>query len=206
MANEKIKGGISVSTEHIFPVIKKWLYSEKEIFLREIVSNACDAITKLKRLEALGKYDGNGEAYRVDVSYNKEAKTLTVSDNGIGMNSEEVKKYICNIALSGALEFIQKYDNKSWDLEGNEIDGKVSRKLKKYDEEYFKNKSLALYYVALTSGSDTVVVSEPEIKEDTIIVKYKINTPEMGTCDMSGGLIVLEVDKSINKISGEIIL
>ena len=81
------KGGISVATEHIFPVIKKWLYSEKEIFLREIVSNACDAITKLKRLEALGKYDGNGEAYRVDVSYNKEAKTLTVSDNGIGIFS-----------------------------------------------------------------------------------------------------------------------
>ncbi|MBE6543194.1 MAG: molecular chaperone HtpG [Ruminococcaceae bacterium] len=109
------KGGISVATEHIFPVIKKWLYSEKEIFLREIVSNACDAITKLKRLEALGKYDGNGEAYRVDVSYNKEAKTLTVSDNGIGMNSEEVKKYICNIALSGALEFIQKYEEEKND-------------------------------------------------------------------------------------------
>lgn len=109
------KGGISVATEHIFPVIKKWLYSEKEIFLREIVSNACDAITKLKRLEALGKYDSNGEAYRVDVKYNKDEKTLTVSDNGIGMNAEEVKKYICNIALSGALEFIQKYEDEKGD-------------------------------------------------------------------------------------------
>jgi len=98
-------------------------------------------------------------------------------------------------------EFILKYDNKSWDLEGNEIDGNVSRELKKYDDEYFKNKSLVLYYVELTSGSETVVVSEPEIKEDTIIVKYKINTPSIGTCDMSGKLIVLEVDKSINKIS-----
>ncbi len=98
-------------------------------------------------------------------------------------------------------EFILKYDNKSWDIEENEIDGNVSRELKKYDDEYFKNKSLALYYVELTSGSETVVVSEPEIKEDTIIVKYKINTPPIGTCDMSGELIVLEVDKSINKIS-----
>ncbi len=107
---KETKGGISVATEHIFPVIKKWLYSEKEIFLREIVSNACDAITKLKRLEALGEYDSRGESYRVDVKFDKENKTLTVSDNGIGMNEEEVKKYICSIALSGALDFIEKYE------------------------------------------------------------------------------------------------
>lgn len=107
---KETQGGISVATEHIFPVIKKWLYSEKEIFLREIVSNACDAITKLKRLEALSKYDGNGESYRVDVKFDKDNKTLTVSDNGIGMNEEEVKKYICSIALSGALDFIEKYE------------------------------------------------------------------------------------------------
>ena len=115
MADIKEKGGISVATEHIFPVIKKWLYSEKEIFLREIVSNACDAITKLKRLEALAKYESQAEEYRVEVKYNKEEKTLTVSDNGIGMNAEEVKKYICNIALSGALEFIQKYEEEKSD-------------------------------------------------------------------------------------------
>ncbi len=109
------KGGISVATEHIFPVIKKWLYSEKEIFLREIVSNAVDAITKLKRLEAFGQYDSNGEEYKVEVKFNKEEKTLTVSDNGIGMNAEEVRKYICNIALSGALEFIEKYEAEQGD-------------------------------------------------------------------------------------------
>ncbi len=104
------KGGISVETAHIFPIIKKWLYSEKDIFLREIVSNATDAITKLRRLASLGQYDGGDESYSVKVTLDKEAKTLTVSDNGIGMTLEELEKYICSIALSGALDFIQKYD------------------------------------------------------------------------------------------------
>ncbi len=110
------KGGISVDTEHIFPVIKKWLYSEKEIFLREIVSNACDAITKLRRLISLGDdiaRDIPDENFKVDVLLDAESKTITVTDNGIGMTSEEVEKYICQIALSGALEFIEKYEGES---------------------------------------------------------------------------------------------
>ena len=107
------KGGISVETEHIFPIIKKWLYSEKEIFLREIVSNSCDAITKLKRLSSLGQADFSGDDFRIDVKIDKVAKTLTVSDNGIGMTAEELKKYICSIALSGALDFIQKYEGEN---------------------------------------------------------------------------------------------
>lgn len=107
------KGGISVETEHIFPIIKKWLYSEKEIFLREIVSNSCDAITKLKRLTSLGKADFSGDDFRIDVKIDKDAKTLTVSDNGIGMTEEELEKYICSIALSGALDFIQKYEGEN---------------------------------------------------------------------------------------------
>lgn len=111
--NEVKKGGISVETEHIFPIIKKWLYSEKEIFLRELVSNAADAITKLRRLSSLGKYEATGEAYRIDVSFNKSLKTLSVSDNGIGMTEEELEKYICNMALSGAVEFIEKYEGES---------------------------------------------------------------------------------------------
>ena len=110
MENEIKKGGISVQTEHIFPVIKKWLYSEKDIFLREIVSNASDAVTKLRRLESLGQYDSKNETYRIDVILDKDAKTLTVSDNGIGMTAEEVDRYICQIALSGALEFVEKYE------------------------------------------------------------------------------------------------
>ena len=104
------KGGVSVSTENIFPVIKQWLYSEKEIFLRELVSNACDAVTKHKRLVSLAEaseYEGD---YKITVALNKDLKTLTVSDSGIGMTQDEVKKYICQIALSGALEFIEKYE------------------------------------------------------------------------------------------------
>ncbi len=109
------KGGISVQTEHIFPVIKKWLYSEKDIFLREIVSNAADAVTKLRRLASLGQYDAGEETYRIDVTLDKEAKTLTVSDNGIGMTAEELDRYICQIALSGALEFVEKYEGENKD-------------------------------------------------------------------------------------------
>ena len=114
MADENVKkGGISVETEHIFPIIKKWLYSEKEIFLREIVSNATDAITKLKRLSSLGKYEGDGAPYRIDVSFNKTDKTLTVADNGIGMSAEELEKYICNMALSGAMDFVKQYEGEN---------------------------------------------------------------------------------------------
>ncbi len=104
------KGGISVETAHIFPVIKKWLYSEKDIFLREIVSNAADAVTKHKRLCSLGQAESDGTAYRIDVRLDSAAKTLTVSDNGIGMTEEELLKYLGSIALSGAMEFIQKYE------------------------------------------------------------------------------------------------
>ncbi len=119
---EKKKGGISVETEHIFPIIKKWLYSEKEIFLREIVSNASDAVTKLRRLASLGKYEADGVPYRIDVSFSRSLKTLTVTDNGIGMTEEELEKYICNMALSGALEFIQKYEGEK-EAEGSGIIG-----------------------------------------------------------------------------------
>ncbi len=104
------KGGVSVSTEHIFPVIKQWLYSEKEIFLREIVSNACDAVTKHKRLVSLSEASEADEPYKITVRIDKDLKTITVSDNGIGMTVDEVKKYICQIALSGALDFIEKYE------------------------------------------------------------------------------------------------
>lgn len=113
MAEKINKGGISVDTEHIFPIIKKWLYSEKDIFLREIVSNASDAITKLKRLESLGIRESADEKYAITVSLDTEGGTLTVSDNGIGMSEDEVEKYICSIALSGAIDFIKKYENES---------------------------------------------------------------------------------------------
>ena len=100
------KGSISVKTNDIFPIIKKWLYSEHDIFIRELVSNACDAITKR---ETLGRSQGQeiptGE---VIVSIDKEAKTLTFKDNGLGMTEAEVEKYIAQLAFSGAEEFIKK--------------------------------------------------------------------------------------------------
>ena len=108
--NHRRAGGISVETAHIFPIIKKWLYSEKDIFLRELVSNAADAVTKHKRLISLGEIEGGDEAYRITVTVDKSAGTLTVSDNGIGMTEDEVTRYLGNIALSGALDFINKYE------------------------------------------------------------------------------------------------
>ena len=105
------KGGISVETKNIFPVIKRWLYSDKEIFLREIVSNASDAIVKLNRLISLGEVKDIETVGRIDVSVSKKARTITVRDNGIGMDADEVKKYIGSIALSGAMEFIEKYES-----------------------------------------------------------------------------------------------
>lgn len=106
-------GGISIELEHIFPIIKKWLYSEKEIFVREIVSNACDAITKLRRLNSLGQADVDLTDAKIKVILDKELSTITVTDTGIGMTEEELKKYICQIALSGALDFIQKYEGEN---------------------------------------------------------------------------------------------
>ena len=103
------KGTISINTENIFPIIKKFLYSDHEIFLRELVSNAVDATQKLKRLSSMGEYTGELGAAKVTVSVNEKLKTITVSDHGIGMTDEEVKKYINQIAFSGATEFLEKY-------------------------------------------------------------------------------------------------
>lgn len=114
MSEEMKKGGISVDTEHIFPVIKRWLYSDKEIFLRELVSNGCDAVTKMKRLVSLGKAE-NDEEYRIDVILDKQLSEMRIVDNGIGMTSEEIDRYINQIALSGALEFIEKYEGEEAD-------------------------------------------------------------------------------------------
>ncbi len=111
MANNTERGGISIELEHIFPIIKKWLYSEKEIFLREIVSNACDATTKLRRLISLGEAKNiDATDAKIKVILNAGAKTITVTDEGIGMTEDELRRYICQIALSGALDFIQKYE------------------------------------------------------------------------------------------------
>ncbi len=115
------KGTISINTENIFPIIKKFLYSDHEIFLREQVSNAVDATQKIKRLASLGHYNGELGELKIQVSFDPEAKTITISDNGIGMTAEEIKKYINQVAFSGATEFMEKFKEAK---DANEIIGR----------------------------------------------------------------------------------
>jgi len=115
------KGNISIHTENIFPIIKKFLYSDNEIFLRELVSNAVDAVQKIKRLGSLGQFNGEVGNPQVQVAVDKEAKTITISDNGLGMTAEEIKKYINQVAFSGASEFVEKFKDAK---DANEIIGK----------------------------------------------------------------------------------
>lgn len=108
-------GNVSINTENIFPIIKKWLYSEKDIYIREVVSNSCDAISKLKKLISVGEADIDESNWKIEVVLNKDAGTITIKDNGIGMTEEEVVKYINQIAFSGAKDFMEKYEGKADD-------------------------------------------------------------------------------------------
>src|SRR5690349_3130640 len=121
MAETVEKGTISIHTENIFPIIKKFLYSDHEIFLRELVSNAVDATQKLKKLASMGEFNGELGDLTIEVSFDKKKKTITVSDKGIGMTGDEVKKYINQIAFSGATEFVEKFKDKA---DGKDIIGK----------------------------------------------------------------------------------
>ncbi len=110
------KGSLSINSENIFPIIKKWLYSDHDIFFREMVSNGCDAITKLKKLEIMGEYQFPDDyKAKIEVVVNPEEKTLKFIDNGIGMDADEVEEYITQIAFSGATEFLEKYKDKTTD-------------------------------------------------------------------------------------------
>ncbi|MBR1477749.1 MAG: molecular chaperone HtpG [Lachnospiraceae bacterium] len=112
MANKS--GSLSINSENIFPIIKKWLYSDHDIFYRELVSNGCDAVTKLKKLGMIGEYElPNAYKGRIDVIVDPEKKTLTFTDDGLGMTADEVEEYINQIAFSGATDFIEKYKDKS---------------------------------------------------------------------------------------------
>lgn len=112
MANKQ--GSLSINSENIFPIIKKWLYSDHDIFIRELVSNGCDAVTKLKKLDMMGEFTpSDDETYRIDVVVSPENKTIKFIDNGLGMTAEEVDEYICQIAFSGAEAFLAKYKDKT---------------------------------------------------------------------------------------------
>ncbi|MBU1240502.1 molecular chaperone HtpG [Myxococcota bacterium] len=138
------KGTIEIHTRNIFPIIKKWLYSEREIFLRELVSNSMDAITKLKILANRENIQLGEENFRVDVTVDKEQKTITVSDNGIGMNASEIKEYLAQIAFSGAEAFLEKYKTEGEAIIGHfglgfysafMVSNKVTVESKSYREE-----------------------------------------------------------------------
>ena len=106
-------GSLSINSENIFPIIKKWLYSDHDIFYRELISNGCDAVTKLKKLELMSEYSiPEGEELCIRILVNPEEKTIKVIDNGIGMTADEVKEYINQIAFSGAAAFLEKYKDK----------------------------------------------------------------------------------------------
>lgn len=115
------QGSISIDTENIFPIIKKWLYSDKDIFIRELISNGCDAVSKHKRLVSLGETAGDDKPYKITVAVSKKNKTLSFSDNGIGMTVDEIDKYINQVAFSGAEDFFNKYKDKM--EESNDIIG-----------------------------------------------------------------------------------
>ena len=113
------QGNISIHTENIFPIIKKWLYSDHEIFIRELISNGVDAINKLGMLSRSGEYRGEVEP-EISIALDKEAKTLSITDNGIGMTADEIKQYINQVAFSSAEEFISKYkDNTDQQIIGH---------------------------------------------------------------------------------------
>ena len=112
MTNEQ--GNLAINSENIFPIIKKWLYSDHDIFIREVVSNACDAITKLKKLDLMSEASlPDDYKAKIEVEVNPEDKTITFTDNGLGMTADEVKEYINQIAFSGAADFLEKYKDKA---------------------------------------------------------------------------------------------
>ena len=108
------KGTLSIDSENIFPIIKKWVYSDHDIFVRELISNGCDAVTKLKKLDMMGEYElPEGYKPKIEVIVNPEEKTMKFIDNGLGMTAEEVEEYITQIAFSGATQFLEKYKDKT---------------------------------------------------------------------------------------------
>ncbi|HET6989712.1 MAG TPA: ATP-binding protein, partial [Bacteroidia bacterium] len=170
-------GTINVQTENIFPIIKKFLYSDHEIFLRELVSNAVDASKKLQALSAMGEATGDYSDLFIEVSIDKENKTITISDRGIGMTEEEVEKYITQVAFSGAEEFVEKYKDKTDAVNG--IIGHfglgfysafmVSAKVEIITKSY-KDNSSAVSWTCDGSPTYNIAPTEKEVRGTDVIL------------------------------------
>ena len=178
------KGSLSINSDNIFPIIKKWLYSDHDIFYRELISNGCDAITKLKKLDMMGEYElPEGYKPRIDVIVNPEKKTLTFKDNGLGMTADEVEEYINQIAFSGAADFIEKYTGKNYP-EGDFVDvnGNVLGRHKgiiRYTIGQRKGLGLALkepmYVKEVNTENNTVVLAREKELYDKVLTADDVN-------------------------------
>jgi molecular chaperone HtpG len=173
-----MKGKIGVSSDNLFPIIKKFLYSDHDIFLREIISNGVDATQKLKTVASAGKYKGNVADLSVKVSVNKEAKTITVSDNGIGMTADEIEKFINQIAFSGANEFLEKYKDDANAIIGHFGLGfyssfMVSEEVEIISRSYKENSQPVRW---ICDGSPEYVIEETEKEEVGTDIVMHINS------------------------------
>lgn len=184
----KKEGQIKVDSENLFPIIKKWLYSDKDIFLREIIANGCDAIKKYQSLCTIGEAENDNVKPRIDVVLDKDAKTLTVSDNGLGMTVDEVEKYITQVAFSGAKEFIEKYSDKT-DAEGGIIGHfglgfysayMVSDTVEIDTLSYIKDSEPVHWS---SDGSSTYEISDSDRKEKGTSVIMHLSEDGMEFCD-----------------------
>lgn len=152
------KGNLSINSENFMPIIKKWLYTDKDIFIRELVSNACDAVTKLQKLSMMGEADIPAEeTYEIHVVLDQDKKTLQIIDNGIGMTADEIKKYINQIAFSGATDFLSKFEGKTED-EGSEIIG-----------------HFGLGFYSAFMVADTVEIDSLSYQKDATAAKWRCN-------------------------------
>lgn len=176
----KKEGKIKISSENMMPIIKKWLYSDKDIFLREIVANGVDAITKFKKLVDMGEAKEDGKEYCVKISVDKKAKTLTVEDNGLGMTEEEVEKYITQIAFSGASDFLAKYEKAGGDgIIGHFGLGFYSAYMVSDNVEIFTKsykKAAAVHWVS--DGNATYKIEDCEKKERGTTIVMHISADE----------------------------
>ncbi len=183
------QGNLAINSENIFPIIKKWLYSDHDIFIREVISNGCDAITKLKKLSLIGETElGDDYRAKISVEVNPEEKTITFTDNGLGMTAEEVKEYINQIAFSGAADFLEKYKDKA------------------NDEQIIGHFGLGFYSVFMVS--DSAEINTLSYKEGAEAVHWESDgglTFEMGPSerDEVGTEIILHLNEDSYEFANE---